>query len=101
MTQINEVQKRKSVMQTKKIHDTRGLVKKQTIMLKLLKQKKKIPSTSGLATSAALTAVDNKITNVSTLVKKQIMTQKCYILNLSILLQLIKINLQVKHMMQR
>ena len=40
-------------------------------MLKLLKLKKK-PSINGLATNAALTAVENKIPNINGLVKKQI-----------------------------
>ena len=36
----------------------------------------KIPSISGLATKAALTAVEKKTPNISILVKKQIITQK-------------------------
>ena len=36
----------------------------------------KIPSTSGLATNAALMTVENRIPNINRLVKKQIMTQK-------------------------
>ena len=48
-----------------------------------------------------MTAVENKISNVSILVKKQIMTLKYQTLNLNILLQLIIINLQVKHLMER
>ena len=60
-----------------------------------------IPSISGLATTAALTAIENKIPDISNqLKKKQIMTQKNQTLNLSILLQLITINLQVKGLMQ-
>ena len=60
-----------------------------------------IPSISGLATTAALTAIENKIPDISNqLKKKQIMTQKHQTLNLSILLQLITINLQVKGLMQ-
>ena len=39
-------------------------------MLKLLKQKVKIPSTNSLATTAALTGVENKMSDVSNLVKK-------------------------------
>ena len=45
------------------------LLKEQTIMLKLLK-KGKIPSISGLATGADLTAVVNKVPDVSNLVIK-------------------------------
>ena len=60
-----------------------------------------IPSISGLATTAALTAIENKIPDISNqLKKKQIMTQKHQTLNLSISLQLITINLQVKGLMQ-
>ena len=50
-------------------------------------------SITGLATTAMLTAVENKIPEVNNLVKKQIMIQKYQILNLNILLQLITINL--------
>ena len=52
-----------------------------------------LPSITGLATTAVLTAVENKIPEVNNLVKKQIMIQKYQILNLNILLQLITINL--------
>ena len=44
------------------------LLKKQIIMLKLVKSK--IPSISGLVTNSALTVVENKIPDVSNLVKK-------------------------------
>ena len=43
-------------------------------MLKLLKQKVKIPSTNSLATTAALTGVENKMSDVSNLVKKMTIT---------------------------
>ena len=36
----------------------------------------KTPSISGLATNEALNAVENKIPNISSIVKKQIITQK-------------------------
>ena len=52
-----------------------------------------LPSITGLATTAVLTAVENKIPEVNNLVKKQVMIQKYQILNLNILLQLITINL--------
>ena len=39
-------------------------------MLKLLKQKVKIPSTNSLATTTALTGVENKMSDVNNLVKK-------------------------------
>ena len=53
----------------------------------------RLPSITGLATTAVLTPVENKIPEVNNLVKKQIMIQKYQILNLNILLQLITINL--------
>ena len=67
MTQTNQIQK--------KMLDTNGLVKKQIIMLKLLKQRVKflvflvqlIPNT------VALTAAENKIPGVSNLIKKDIL----------------------------
>ena len=56
----------------KKIPDTSKLVKKQIIMLKLLKYK-----VSGLTTNSALTAVKNNIPDISNLVKKkQILIKK-------------------------
>ena len=64
MTQINPIQK--------KIPDTSRLVKKQTILLKLLKEiESEIPSDRGLAKTSALTVVINKIPNISNLVKKK------------------------------
>ena len=39
-------------------------------MLKLLRLKEKIPNITGLATSSALSAVENKIPNVNNLLKK-------------------------------
>ena len=53
----------------------------------------RLPSITGLATTAVLTPVENKIPEVNNLVKKQAMIQKYQILNLNILLQLITINL--------
>ena len=38
---------------------------------------KYLPSIYGLATTAALNAAKNEISNVSTLVKKQIIIEKC------------------------
>ena len=55
-----------------------GLLKKTTdCNAKIIKIEGKILSTTSLATNAALTAVENKISDVSYLVKKKkIMTQK-------------------------
>ena len=55
----------------KKIPDTSGLVKKQYYSAKTTETECKIPSISGLATSSALTAVENKIPDISNLVKKK------------------------------
>ena len=75
MTQINQIQNRKSVIQTNKIPDIGGLVKKIDYNAKITEIESKIPSIAGLATTAALAAVKNKIPDVSNLVKKQIMMQ--------------------------
>ena len=52
-----------------------------------------VPSKTGLTT---LTAIENKILNVSNLIKKQIMIQKCQIVRINILPLLIIISLWVK-----
>ena len=46
----------------------------------------KIPSITGLAISSALTAVENIIPDVSSFIKKQIMTQKYLILKRKLLI---------------
>ena len=58
-----------------KIRDVSGLVKKTDFNTKATEIEGKIPSTSGLATSSALTAVKNKIPSNNDLVKKQTTTQ--------------------------
>ena len=52
------------------IPDTSGLVKKTDYNAKINEIENKIPSISGLATNAALTAIENKIPNISSLVEK-------------------------------
>ena len=54
----------------KKIPDTSGLVKKTDHSANISEIESKIPSISGLATTSTLTAVENKIADVSSLVKK-------------------------------
>ena len=55
----------------KKIPDTSEIVKKKTYYnAKIIEIEKKIPSISGLATNSALTAVENKIPDVNSLVQK-------------------------------
>ena len=61
----------------------------------------KIPSIIGLAITAVLTAVENRILSVIDLVKKQIMMQKQKTLRKNILILLIIINLLVIHLMDR
>ena len=56
-------------MQTKKSPGTSGLVKKTDYNAKIKERESKIPSSGGLTTNAALTAVENKIPKVSNLVK--------------------------------
>ena len=61
----------------KKTPDTSGPVKKTDCNTKITEIEDKIPSISGLATNAALTTVENKISNISTSVKKkEIIIQK-------------------------
>ena len=56
-------------MQTKKIPDTSRLVKKLDYNAKNTEIEGKIHSITGLATTSALTAVENKIPDGSSLVK--------------------------------
>ena len=63
-TQINQIWKRKFLILVK-------LLKKKTYYnAKIIEIEKKIPSISGLATNTALTAVENKIPDVNSLVQK-------------------------------
>ena len=57
-----------------KIPDISGLPKKTDYNAKITEIEGKIPSVTGLATNAALTRVEIKISNISSLVKKQIIT---------------------------
>ena len=54
----------------KKITDASGLVKETEYNNKTIEIENKIPNISGLASNSALTAVEDKISNVSNLVKK-------------------------------
>ena len=60
----------------KKMSDTIRLVKKVDYTAKITEIEKKIPNNSCLATTSALTAVQNKMPDVSSLVKKKTITQK-------------------------
>ena len=95
MAWVNQVYKRKLTTLTIKIPDTSGIVKKTDYNAKLSEIGSKIPTTLGLATTAALTAVENNIPNVINLLKKQIITQKYQILKVNILLRLIITHLRI------
>ena len=92
MAQINQTQKVKLMMQTKKIPNIHGLVEKVDYDAKLTDIKQNIQY-QWLKYYVALTAVENKIPMLLIQSKKQIMTQKYQTLNLNVLLQLIVINL--------
>ena len=67
----------------KKTGDVNKLVKKAYYNPKITEKEGKIPSNTGQATTIALNSVENKIFNVSGLVKKkQILMQKHQILTL-------------------
>ena len=74
---------------------------KQIIMLKQKDIEDKIPSGTSLGTSAALTCVENKIKNVSDLVKKQVMVKKQKTFRVNISPRLSIINLQTIYLIQR
>ena len=73
MSQINQIWKRELVIQTKKIPNTSGLVKKTDCNTKISEVESKISSISGLVTTSALNADENKITDVNNLLKKKIL----------------------------
>ena len=58
------------------ICDISNLATKSNLNTKINEVKTEIPSITDLATTSALTAVENKIPSISSLVKKQIMIQK-------------------------
>ena len=92
MAQINQTQKVKLMMQTKKIPNIHGLVERVDYDAKLTDIKQNTQY-QWLKYYVALTAVENKIPMLLIQSKKQIMTQKYQTLNLNVLLQLIVINL--------
>ena len=69
MIQINQIQKKQLVVKTKKFLILVDLLKTK-YNAKITEKEGKVPSISGLATTAAVTAVENKIPEVSNLVKK-------------------------------
>ena len=80
----------------KKIPDPSGLVKKTNYNVKITEKENKMPRINGLPTITALTAVKNKILDVSLLVKKnKDYNAEILEINLNMLLQLITINLEM------
>ena len=70
MIQTNQIKKRKLVTQTKKFLVLEDLSKETNYNAKITEVEAKILGISGLATTAALTVVENKIPDISNLVKK-------------------------------
>ena len=101
MTRINQTQKKKINDGEKKIPDVSGRAKKTDRTTKISEIAVKIPSITGLATVAALTAVENKIPNVTNLLKKIDCGAKYQMLKLNILQRLIIANLHMIQLMQR
>ena len=87
MTQLNQKQEKNP--------DTSGLIKKLDHNRRLQKQKVKyLVLVSGLASTSAFTVVENKIPNVRSLVKKQIITQRLVKLKRNLLI-IIMINILI------
>ena len=68
-----------------KIPDTSGLVKKTDYDTKITEVEGKIPDISNLATKTASTTVENRILSVSSLVKKQTITQNLLKLKINLI----------------
>ena len=77
----------------KKIPNVSGIVKKTDYNAEISEPERKIPSISCLITNSALTAVEKEISDVSNLVRKQIMMEKNQELKVNISLKLIIIKL--------
>ena len=69
-----------------------NLAKAAALNAKINEVKSKIPNVTNLVITTAFTATENKVPNVSKLVTKKILMQKCSTLDLNILLQLIRID---------
>ena len=81
--------------------NTTAFVKKPVYDNKMTKIEGELTSITSLTTTAALSAVGNKIPNVIDLVKKQNMMQKYQALRTNISLHLVVIILWVIYLMQR
>ena len=94
----------------RKIPDTIRLVQKLDYDAKITEIENKIPNISGLATNSALTAVENEILDICSLVKIKDITQKLVKLrknlmtvimaNILLLQNLLNLNLWQKFLMQ-
>ena len=73
-----------------KIPNTRGLVKKTDYNTKIPEIEGKTPDVSSLTTKTALTTVENKLSDASSLVKKQIIIQKLLQLKRNLLIIIMK-----------
>ena len=76
-----------------KIPNISGIVKKTDYNAEISEPERKIPSISCLITNSGLTAVEKEISDVSNLVRKQIMMEKNQELKVNISLKLIIIKL--------
>ena len=65
------------------------MVKKTDFNIKVAEIEAKIPSISGLTTNSALTAVENKIPDVSSLVKRQITIQRLVKLKIKLMITIL------------
>ena len=93
VVKVNSIDTSRFILKTKydadkselrnKIPDTSGLVKKTDYDAKITEIEGKIPDVSGLAIKTALNTFENKIQDVSNLVKKQIMTLELQKLKIS------------------
>ena len=81
--------------------NTTALVKRTVYDKKINEIEREETSITGLATTAALSAVGNKIPSVSDPFKKQNMMQKYHVLRVNISPHLVVTNLWVINLMQR
>ena len=79
-----------------KIPNTSGLVKKIIIILEIIILENKIPDIRNLATKSALTTVENKITDVGSLVKIQTIAQKLLKLKINLIIIIMRNILQLQ-----
>ena len=84
-----------------KIPDITNLATNASLNAKINEVKKEIPSITNLAEIAALATVENKISNVSDLVKTTDHDAKKSEIEINILLPLVIISSRLTHLMQR